>query len=122
MTEEAEHEKAEKVRSGTSASLISNLPEMTLYDTQAEIPITRTNIPLPPADIVIARPAQHSRLTSAIHELGHLLCQNAVSSRPTSPSLEGAFVSAQPGPSSELVRSIQPDLTVTSLSTIGMSL
>ena len=121
-TEEAEHEEAE-VRSETSVLLISNLPEMTLYDTQAKISITRTNIPLPPAGTVIA--AQRPRLTSAIHELGHLLYQNlsnAVSSLPTSPSLEGASMVAQPGPSSELVWSSQPDLTVTSLSTVGMSL
>ena len=95
---------------------------MTLYDTQAKIPVTQTNTQLPPADTVIA--AKRSRLTSAIHELG-LLPQdlsNVVSSRPTSPPLEGAVMLAQPEPSSELGRSPQPDPTVTSLSTIGMSL
>ena len=107
---------------------------MILYSTQAKIPITQTNIPLPPAGTVIAAPGiasvdvgqtpKRSPLTSAIHELGHLLCQNfsdTVSSRPTSPSLEGAPMVAQPGPSSELVWFPQPDLTVTPLSNIGMS-
>ena len=122
---EAERE-AETVRFDTNALLILNLQELTLFDTQANIPITQTNIQLPPAGTLIAaQPPKRSRLTPAIHELGHLLRQNlsnAVSSRPASPSPEGAFVSAQPGPSSELVRPPQPDLTVTSLSNIGMSL
>ena len=126
---EAELEEAETVRFDTNALLIPNLQELTLFDTQANIPITQTNIQLPPAGTLIAaQPPKRSRLTSAFHELGHLLRQNlsdAVSFRPASPSPEGAFVLAQLGPStasSELVRSPQPDLTVTSLSTVGMSL
>jgi hypothetical protein len=122
-TEKAEREEAERVRPEVSALFILNLPKMTLHDTQAKIPVTQTNTQLPPADTVIA--AKRSRLKSAIHELGFLLPQdlsNAVSSRPTSPPLEGAVMLAQPEPSSELVRSPQPDPTVTSLSTIGMSL
>jgi hypothetical protein len=134
-TEKTEREEAEKVRSETSALFISNLPEVTLHYAKTKIPITQTNIPLPSADTVIAslsppethgttgdeQTSKRSRLTSAIHELANFPYQNlsdAVLSRPTSPSLEGA----QPGPSSELVRPPQPDLTVTSLSNIGMSL
>jgi hypothetical protein len=137
-TEKAEREEAEKVRSETSALFISNLPEMTLHYTQTNIPITQTNIPLPPADTVIAsllplathgttgveQTPKRSRLTSAIHNLVKFLRRNspdAASSRPTSPLL-GAFTLAQPGSSRELVRSHQPDHTVTSLSSIGMSL
>jgi hypothetical protein len=125
------------VRSETSASFISNLPEMTSHYTQTKIPITQTNIPLPPADTVIAslsplaahgtpgaeQAPKLSRLTSAIHELVNFRnSPDAASSRSTSPSFPGAFVLQQPGPSRELVRSPQPDPTVTSRSCIGMSL
>jgi hypothetical protein len=115
-TEKAEREEAEKVRSETSALFVSNLPEMTLHYTQTKIPITQTNIPLPPADAVIASlspPAIYG--TTSVE-------QTPNRSRPTSPSLEGAVMLGQPWPSSGLVRSPQPDLTVTSLSSIGMSL
>jgi hypothetical protein len=149
-TEKAEREEAEKVRSETSALFISSLPEMTLHYTQTKIPITQTNIPLPPADTVIPslsplathgttgveQAPKRSRLTSATHELVNFLYRNSPDaassrstspstspppSRSTSPSLPGAFMLEQPGPSRELVRS-QPDHTVTSLSSIGMSL
>ena len=103
---------------------------MTLHNTQAKIPITQSNIPLPPVGTVIAapgstgveQPPKRSRLMSAIHELRHLLrpiLPDAVSSEPA--SLEGVSMPAQPDPSSENFLS-QPDLTVTSLSIIGMSL
>jgi hypothetical protein len=115
-TEKAEREEAEKVRSETSASFISNLLEMTLHYTQTKIPITQTNIALPPADTVIAS------LSPLITQGATGVEQTPKRSRPTSPSLEGAFMLGKPGPSSELVRSPQPDLTVTSLSKIGMSL
>jgi len=128
------------VRAETSAPFIWNQPDVTLHDAQTKLVITQTNIPLPPADTVVASPsppATHGstgveqapkllRLTSAIHELGNFLCLNfsdaSESSRPNAPSLEGAFGYAQPGPSRELVRSPQPDPTVTSPSNIGMSL
>ena len=97
---------------------------MTLHDTQAKVLIAQSNIPLPPADIVMETPGKRSRLMSAIHKLGDLLRQNlsdSVSSEPVFSSVEGSFVLAQPGPSSEIVQSLQPDPTVTSLNTIGMS-
>jgi hypothetical protein len=115
-TEKVEREEAEKVRSETSALFISNRPEMTLHYTQTKIPIAQTNIPLTPVDAVIASlslPATYG--TTSVE-------QTQKRSRPTSPSLEEAFMLGQPGPSSGLVRSPQPDPTVTSLSNIGMSL
>jgi hypothetical protein len=145
-TKTAEREEAEKVRAATSTLFISNLLEMTLHYTQTKkIPIAQTNIPLPPADTVIAslsplaihgtagveKALKRSHLTLAVHELVNFLYQDspdAASSRSpspstsTSPSLPGAFMLEQPRLSRELVRSPQPDPTVTSLSSIGMSL
>jgi hypothetical protein len=114
-TEKAEREEAEKVRSGTNALFISNLPEVTLHYTQTKIPITQTNVPLPPAHTVIANlspPSTHettsveqtpkrSRLMSAIHGLGRHSQQKPSSLRKTVQS--------------------QPDPTITSLSNICTS-
>jgi len=139
-TEKAEREETEKVRSKTSALFMSNLvPEMTFHYTQKKIPITQTNVPLPPANTVIANlspPTTHgatsveqtpkrSRLTSAMHVLGHHLQRNrsgAASSQLTSspPDPDGAFMSEKPASSRETAQS-QPDPTITSLSNICTS-
>ena len=134
-TEKSKCKEAERVRSEAIALFISNLPEMMLHYIQTKIPITQTNIPLPPINAVITNLSllttqgttsveqllapKRSRLTSAIHNLGNFLRRNgsdAGSSRSISPT-PGAFVLAQPGPepSRELVRSPQPDLAATPL-------
>jgi hypothetical protein len=135
VTETTECEEAEKVRPETSASFTSNLPEMTLYDTQAKIPFMETNIPFPfpPASTVITVPEstgveqtpKRSRLTSAIHELGRHLQRNRsdtssskLSFSPSDP--DGAVMLAMPTSSRKSVKS-QTVPPVTSLSNIGTS-
>lgn len=95
----------------------------------------QANISLPLFDTVIASPSplatdrnagvektpKRSRLTSAIHELLPRNRSDVGSSRSTPPTL-GAFMWAHSEPSGELVPSLQPDPTVTSPSSIGMSL
>ena len=139
--EKAKREEGERVRIEKSASFILNLPEMMLYDTQTIIPITQTNIPLPPIGTVIAgRPpppnpgstslghtSKHSSLTSAIQKLEDLhrnhpdVASSRLSFPPPSPP-EGLFMLAKPGSSREVIQSSQPDPTFNSLSDIGTSL
>ena len=137
--EKATREEVEKVGAERGASFISNLTEMTLPDAQTKIPITQTNIPLPPARTVMAAPvnvdlqrtskdSKHSLVTSAISgipELGRPLRQShseAALSQQVPPPPEGASKSANPGSLREIILSPPPDPFVTSHSDIGMPL
>ena len=103
-------------------TVIANLSQLATHGT--------TGVEQNPSPLVthgtadVERTPKRSRLMSAIHKRVNFLHRNSpdtTSSRSTSPTL-GASMLAQPGPSRELVRSPQPNPTVTSLSCIGMSL
>lgn len=136
MVEKAEREETQKAAreevEEVGASSISNLPEMTLRDTQTKIPITQTNTPLPPARTVIIasgntglqRTSRSPCVMSATPELGSTLRQSRSEtdlSRMGYPPKKAASMLGNQGPSREIVLSPRPDPISTSLNDIGTS-